>query len=191
MIASLTHREPTMNNATADFDFLSELYGTPVQENIGTTLKSAVMSSDSIIAALMVALDDATTRLNIILAKTYKPNPKTVALNGDGPAKRESMSITDINASKKRKQKAATESEIVAIQSVIQLAQADCPKLVAIINTVHDLAQQYVANKTARVATTVGGMFEYLILKELGIQPADGSFTTHPVSKILLTLVAP
>jgi len=190
MIASLTHREPTMNNNIADFDFLSELYGTPVQENIGTTLKSTVMSSDSIIAALMVALDDATARLNIILAKTYKPNPKTVTLNGEGPAKRESMSITDINASKKRKQKAATESEIVAIQHVIQLAQADCPKLIAIINTAHDLAQQYVVNKAARVATTVDGMFEYLILKELGIQPAVGSFTTHPASKLLLTLVA-
>jgi len=157
------------------------------------TLDPEQKQGESDLAAVRAAIASVRAATERDLAdwesRTYKENKSQVEFRGDGPARRESMSIGAINAGRRDKAIAAFKQQLAALGKIE--ARIATPEGAREFKRMLDETWQKAVEgvKVDPRFKTAGELFETLVLRDL--QPAQGSITSNPLSRALLALVEP
>lgn len=120
--------------------------------------------------------------------RAYKQNKNQVELRGDGPSRRESLSIGGINEARRNKAIAALQGQLAALEKIeAQIATPEGARaLMRMLDETWARAVEGVKADAGSRFKTAGDLFEYLVLQDQ--QPARGAIDSNPLSRALRAL---
>lgn len=167
-----------------------------IRKDMAPKEKPAETPKISARASLREAIQETKTFVENSLAdwksRAYKANEKSVELTGEGPRKRETMTVGEINENRRRKAIENLTDELNAIKGLERRTSSDegADRFLTQARNLYKQAEEAVKEKTTSFATP-GELFEYLLLNEtLDIKPAGkGSYSSNSISKAVRKII--
>lgn len=160
--------------------------GRPLEGGEGAVAKLSLRLNE----AIQSVKSDIEAQIKDWSSRVYKANKKQVELAGDGPSRQASMSVSQINESKRRRAVEGLQAELKAVRD-LEKQIADPEMAERLLNKSKRLfkeAQERVASGEAQ-RKDAGLEFEATLLSELGIRPPRGAYESNNISKAIRRVV--